>query len=115
MNEPVLVLVYGDTNSTLAGALAAVKLHISLAHVEIGLRSCNRAMPEEVNGLVTDHVSDILFAPTRAAVQNLRDEGLNPETTHRVGDVMYDLALFYASKARRLSHVLERLALEPGQ
>ncbi|MDP2528659.1 MAG: UDP-N-acetylglucosamine 2-epimerase (non-hydrolyzing) [Candidatus Palauibacterales bacterium] len=112
--DPALVLVYGDTNSTLAGALAAVKLHLTVAHVESGLRSFNRAMPEEINRVVTDHLSDVLFAPTETAVRNLRAEGLKDRVVHRVGDVMYDAALFYADKARDSSRVLERLDLEAG-
>jgi UDP-GlcNAc3NAcA epimerase len=110
--KPDWVLVYGDTNSTLAGALAAVKLHIPVAHVEAGLRSFNRRMPEEINRVLTDHASDLLFAPTQAAVENLRREGISEERIHLVGDVMYDAALYYGEKARRESRILERLKLK---
>jgi UDP-GlcNAc3NAcA epimerase len=108
--KPNWVLVYGDTNSTLAGALAAVKLHIPVAHVEAGLRSFNRKMPEEINRVLTDHASDLLFAPTEVAVKNLHTEGLSGKT-HLVGDVMYDGALFFATKAEKQSRILETLNL----
>ncbi len=109
--KPDWVLVYGDTNSTLAGALAAVKLHIPAAHVEAGLRSFNRRMPEEINRVLTDHASEVLFAPTEAAVENLRREGIPAGRIKLVGDVMYDAALFYGAKAERESGILERLRL----
>ncbi|HYN27102.1 MAG TPA: UDP-N-acetylglucosamine 2-epimerase (non-hydrolyzing), partial [Burkholderiales bacterium] len=109
--KPDWVLVYGDTNSTLAGALAAAKLKVPVAHVEAGLRSYNRAMPEEINRVATDHASDLLFAPTRTAVANLRREGIATRRIARVGDVMYDAALYYGEQAERLSRVLGRLAL----
>ena len=110
--KPDLVMVYGDTNSTLAGALAAAKLHIPVAHVEAGLRSFNKRMPEEINRVLTDHVSDLLFCPTRTAVENLRREGIT-EGVHWVGDVMYDAALQYLALAEKKSRILERLGLEP--
>ena len=88
--RPDAVLVYGDTNSTLAGALAAVKLHIPVAHVEAGLRSFNMAMPEEVNRMLTDRVSRWLFTPTDVAAAHLRSEGASPAQIVPVGDVMYD-------------------------
>jgi len=113
--KPDWVLVYGDTNSTLAGALAAVKLHILVAHIEAGLRSFNRLMPEEINRVLTDHASDILFAPTQTAVENLRREGISEEQIQLVGDVMYDAALYYGKKAERQSQILNRLELKPKE
>jgi UDP-N-acetylglucosamine 2-epimerase len=110
--KPDAVLVYGDTNSTLAGGLAAAKLHIPVAHVEAGLRSFNRTMPEEINRVMVDHLSAWLFAPTETAVKNLNREGIN-EGVHLVGDVMYDAALECLKLAQRNSRILERLGLAP--
>lgn len=112
--QPDSVIVYGDTNSTLAGALAASKLHIHLAHVEAGLRSFNRKMPEEINRLVTDHISDLLFCPTVTAVRNLQREGIT-QGVHLVGNVMYDALLWALDKAEKSSQILQQLRLEPGR
>lgn len=105
--KPNWVLVYGDTNSTLAGSLAAAKLHIPVAHVEAGLRSNNRSMPEELNRILTDHACDLLFAPTETALKNLVQEGIAGNRVHKVGDVMYDAVLYYSAKAERTSRILE--------
>jgi UDP-GlcNAc3NAcA epimerase len=113
--RPNYVLVYGDTNSTLAGALAAAKLHIPVAHVEAGLRSFNRRMPEEINRIVTDHVSDLLFAPTTTAVENLNREGVPGESVHLVGDVMYDAAIRFGEAAEQRSTKLADLGIAPGE
>jgi len=124
--KPDWVLIYGDTNSTLAGALAAVKLHIPIAHVEAGLRSFNREMPEEHNRVLTDHCADILFCPTETAVNNLRKEGFTNIVTNpsplipnpyslplvtNVGDTMYDAVLQFSEIARRQSTILDDLGL----
>ena len=138
--QPDLVLLYGDTNSTLAGAIAAAKLNIPIAHVEAGLRSYNRNMPEEINRVLTDHVSTILFCPTKTAVANLETEGLGRaiangkcitvnEAEHvadeiqsvekplivNVGDVMFDAALYFGERAEEASHILDRLEVRPRE
>jgi UDP-GlcNAc3NAcA epimerase len=100
-DRPDWLLVYGDTDSTLAGALAAAKLHIKVAHVEAGLRSFNRRMPEEINRILTDHVSDLLLTPTDTATLNLTQEGIAAGKIAQVGDVMYDAALYYRQRARK--------------
>jgi UDP-GlcNAc3NAcA epimerase len=112
-NKPDWVLVYGDTNSTLAGALSASKLHFPIAHVEAGLRSFNKRMPEEINRILTDHVSTVLFTPTETAVKNLTKEGIPLERIYNIGDVMYDAALFYGHKAEKGSNILASLDLKP--
>ena len=109
--KPDWVLVYGDTNSTLAGALAAAKLHIPTAHVEAGLRSFNKRMPEEINRIIADHCSELLFAPTKVAVDNLLHEGVKSNKIHQVGDVMYDVALYYSTLSETKSRILEELRI----
>jgi len=118
--QPDWVLVYGDTDSTLAGALAAAKLHIPVAHVEAGLRSYNRIMPEEINRIVADQLSTVLFCPTQTAVENLEKEGFPHQLTARtrqtifnVGDVMYDAALYYRDRAHKKSRIMQTMALLP--
>ena len=133
--KPDLVMVYGDTNSTLAGALAAAKLHIPIAHVEAGLRSFNRRMPEEINRVLTDYVADFLFCPTETAVENLRREGFTSilnaghllpldyaesATPHRpvvanTGDVMYDAVLMCLELAEEKSTILDQHNLPPRE
>lgn len=112
--KPDLALVYGDTNSTLSGALAASKLHIPIVHVEAGLRSYNKKMPEEINRVLTDHVSSLLFVPTKTAALNLLSEGIDADLVHVVGDVMFDVALFQADRALKYSNILEKQNLKPG-
>ncbi len=110
-NSVDALLVYGDTNSTLAGALAAAKLKIPVVHVEAGLRSFNREMPEEINRVLTDHVSDLLLAPTQVAVEHLKSEGVDQGAVHMVGDVMYDIALFAADLADHNARKCSELGL----
>lgn len=111
--KPDVVLVYGDTNSTLAGALAAAKLHIPVAHVEAGLRSFNMSMPEEVNRVLTDRISRWLFTPTHAAKQHLLREGFGQEQIYPVGDVMYDVALHHGQRVNADTGLMARLGLSP--
>ncbi len=111
--RPDLVLTYGDTNSTLAATLAAAKLHIPLAHVEAGLRSFNRRMPEETNRIVADHLSELLFAPTPESMRNLANEGLGARA-FQVGDVMLEAIRAYTPMALSKSRVLEKLGLQKG-
>ncbi len=123
--KPDCVLLYGDTNSTLAGAIAASKLHFPVVHVEAGLRSFNKSMPEELNRIMSDHASTLLFAPTNAAFKNLMNEGFKPENSppysidnpkiYLTGDIMYDNSLFFAEMAeRKKSDLLSSMALERG-
>lgn len=112
--KPDIVLIYGDTNSTLAGALAAVKLHIPIVHVEAGLRSFNMKMPEEVNRILSDRVSSLLLCPTGVAVANLASEGIT-DGVYNTGDVMYDAALFYGKRAGEVSTIIGDLALDAGE
>jgi UDP-GlcNAc3NAcA epimerase len=110
--KPEMVIVYGDTNSTLAGALAAAKLNIPISHIEAGLRSHNRTMPEEINRLLTDHLSTLLFCPTTQSVKNLMKEGIKDGETKvvkKVGDVMYDSVLYYSKMAEKKSTILKEL------
>jgi UDP-N-acetylglucosamine 2-epimerase len=111
--EPGLVLVYGDTNSTLAGALAAAQAHIPVGHVEAGMRSFDRAMPEELNRVLTDHAADLLLCSTETAMANLAREGLG-ERAHLVGDVMADVSLAFRDIAAERSRILAERGLEPG-
>lgn len=111
--KPDAVLVYGDTNSTLAGALAAAKLHFPVAHVEAGLRSFNMEMPEEINRILTDRISSLLLCPTSTAVTNLKREGFTRFKSRitRCGDVMYDALKYYTAKARKQSGIIVHLGL----
>ena len=125
--QPDIVLTYGDTNSTMAGAVAAVKLHIPAVHIEAGLRSFNRKMPEEINRIVTDEISSMLFCPTQTAVDNLKAEGvpfkdqgiekldINTKCAYLVGDVMYDSILYNSKMAKEKSNILTEFGLVPGE
>ncbi len=112
--KPNWVLIYGDTNSTLAGALAAKKLHLKAAHVEAGLRSFNMKMPEEINRILTDRICDILFCPTDAAIDNLKKEGFEnfPVKVIRCGDVMQDAAIYYSKTSEQHSEIISQLGLK---
>ncbi len=112
--KPDAVLVYGDTNSTLAGALAAAKLHIPIAHVEAGLRSFDKKMPEEINRILTDQVSTWLFTPSQNAVQLLNKEGIT-HGVYEVGDIMYDAVLEFSEKAKSKSTILNQLKIRPKE
>lgn len=111
LEKPNAVLLYGDTNSTLSGALAAAKLNIPIWHVESGVRSFNRKMPEEINRIVTDRLASIHFAPSTTACQNLLNEGINKNAIHNVGDIMYDLYCASLDKAKKISVPKERFLL----
>lgn len=112
--KPDCILVYGDTNSTLAGSLAASKLHIPVAHVEAGLRSFNMKMPEEINRILTDRISSFLFCPTDNAVTNLKNEGFEKFNCKiiKTGDVMQDAAMFYAEQSSKKSNIIKKLKLD---
>ena len=111
--KPDMVLVYGDTNSTLAGALCASKLLIPVAHVEAGLRSFNMAMPEEQNRILTDHISNLLFAPTQTAIDNLSKENIT-KGVYNTGDVMYDAINLFKERAKEVSTITQKLDLAPN-
>lgn len=113
--KPNLVLVFGDTDSTLAAAISAAKLAIPLAHVEAGLRSHRRHMPEEINRVLTDRLADVLYAPSASSCANLRREGIANERIVDVGDVMHDVVRIFTDRAKQNAHILESLALAPRE
>jgi UDP-GlcNAc3NAcA epimerase len=113
--KPDWLLVYGDTNSTIAGALAAAKLHVPVAHVEAGMRSFNRRMPEELNRVLTDHLSTLNLTSTQTATAHLASEGISGDRVLEVGDVMYDAARFYGGRAGDRSALLDRLDVKSGE
>lgn len=112
--KPDFLLVYGDTNSTIAGALAAAKLHIPIIHIEAGLRSFNKKMPEEINRIVTDHLASLLFCPTKLAVINLKNENIH-DGVKMVGDIMYDAALFFGKNIKNMTDIVNNLNITPKQ
>jgi UDP-GlcNAc3NAcA epimerase len=114
IENPDWVLIYGDTNSTLAGAIAASKLHIPVAHVEAGLRSFNMRMPEEINRIIADRISNLLLCPTKTSIENLSKEALFVGA-ELVGDVMYDVSLFYRKRALERSNILQKMGLKDGK
>ena len=111
--RPNWLLVYGDTDSTLAGAIAASKLHVPIAHVESGVRSFNRRMPEEINRIMVDHISESLFTPTDSATRNLETEGIAGAKVRQVGDVMYDASIYFGQIADEKSDLLAQCSLDP--
>lgn len=123
--KPDFIVLYGDTNSTLAGAIAASKIHIPIVHIEAGLRSFNKSMPEEINRIMCDHASTLLFSPTQTGFKNLIAEGFNPKNKapfnadnpgiYHCGDVMYDNSLYFADLAENNSSILKKLNIDPQE
>jgi len=111
--RPNWLLVYGDTDSTLSGAIAASKLHVPIAHVESGLRSFNRRMPEEINRIIVDHISELLFTPTDLATRNLETEGITGAKVWQVGDVMYDASIYFGKVADEKADLLAQFSIKP--